>query len=147
MYCKKCGKTTTGDNTLCDDCKAAEIGANKTNVSMLSFGKALASIIMGFGTFIVSCVLNSSGEQMHLVAMILMILIDIAAIVLAIFFGAKAIHTYSAFDASVKDRKPTPAFILGLIGVILAGIAAVMVLVFLLVELPQIVSYPYMLIA
>ena len=145
MYCTKCGKTTTGDNTLCDDCKAAKSDVNQTNVSMLSFGKALASIIMSFGTFIVSCVLNGSGARMNLIAMIFMIIIDVAAIVLAIFFGAISIHTYGTFKASATDKKPTPAFILGLIGVIMAGIAAVIVLVFLLVELPQIVSRVYLL--
>lgn len=145
MYCRKCGKATTGDNTLCDDCKATESKVEQTNVSMLSFGKALASIIMGFGTFIVSCVLNGSGSRMNLIAMIFMIIIDVAAIVLAILFGAKAIHTYSTFKPSGTESKPTPAFILGLIGVILAGIAAVVVLVFLLVELPQIVSRGYFL--
>ena len=149
MFCRKCGKQTTGNNELCEDCKAAENVAvlksgeqsdtNKSNVSMLSFGKALASTITGFGVFIVSNVLNGSGARMNLIAMIFMAVIDIAAIVLAIVFGSMAIRTYGTYKANTA-KKPTPAFILGIIGVVLAGIATVIVLVFLFVELPEIVT-------
>lgn len=149
MFCVKCGKPTNGNDDLCEECKAAENAAalaksggfndpDKPNTSMLSFGKALASTIMGFGVFIISNVLNSSGWQMNIVAMIFMLLIDIAAIVLAIVFGAKAIHTYSNFRSGA-DKKPLPAFVLGIIGVILAGIATVIVIVFLFIGLPEIV--------
>ena len=148
MFCRKCGKQTFGTEDLCDDCKAAEAAAAQTNaqpasekinVSMISFGKALASIITGFGVFIVSNVLNNSGERMNLIAMIFMAIIDVAAIVLAIVFGSMAIRTYGAYKANTA-KKPTPAFVLGIIGVILAGISAVIVLVFLFVELPAIVT-------
>ena len=147
MFCRKCGKQTFGTEELCDDCKAAEAAAQmngqpaseKTNVSMLSFGKGLASIITGFGVFIVSNVLNNSGERMNLIAMIFMAIIDVAAIALAIVFGSMAIKTYGAYKANTA-KKPTPAFVLGIIGVVLAGIATVIVLVFLFVELPAIVS-------
>lgn len=151
MYCVKCGKLTVGNDNLCPDCRAAENAAGfvqpavvpdppKSNVSMLSFGKALASTIMGFGVFIISSVLNGSGSYMNLISMIFMIIIDIAAIVLSIVFGAKAIHTYSTFKAGAGKR-PLPAFILGIIGVVLAGIATVIVIVFLFVDLPQIAAY------
>lgn len=149
MFCVKCGKRTTGNNELCEDCKAAETAvavqpgelpvADKSNVSMLSFGKALASTIMGFGVFIVSTVLNESGRSMNLIAMIFMAIIDIAAIVLAIVFGSMAIRTYGTYKANT-DKRPTPAFVLGIIGVVLAGIATVIVIVFLFVEMPAIVS-------
>lgn len=148
MYCAKCGKQTNGSETVCEDCKAAEAAAavkpvdydpNKPNVSMLSFGKALASIIMGFGVFIVSNVLNTSASYMNIVAMIFLILIDVTAIVLAIVFGSKAIRTYGAFRAGA-DKKPTAAFVMGIIGVVLAGIATVILLVFMFVELPIIVA-------
>lgn len=149
MYCVKCGKPTNGDDELCEECKAAEAATvvnsepvvqKKPGVSMAAFGKALASIIMGFGVFIISSVLNSSGARMHLVAMILMTVIDVAVIAVGIFLGAKAIHTYSA-ASKTDDKKPLPAFILGLIGVVLAGIATVMIIVFLFVGLPDIVAY------
>ena len=148
MFCAKCGKVTFGNEELCEECKAnansaeavkaSESDTNKTNVTMLSFGKALASIIMGFGVFIISNVLNSTGARMNLAAMICMLIIDVAVTVLAIVFGAKAIHTYSTFKSGAK--KPLPAFILGIIGVILAGIATVIILVFLCVELPEIAA-------
>lgn len=76
---------------------------------------------------------------MNLIAMIFMLVIDIAAIVLAIIFGAKGIHAYSTFKLG-PAKKPTPAFVLGIIGVILAGIATVMVVVFLFIGLPDIVA-------
>lgn len=148
MYCIKCGKRVNGVGDVCDECKAAmtnpsanSLGSAESeniNVTMLSFGKALASILMGFGVFIVSSVLNSAGARMNFIAMIFMAIIDVAAIVLAIFFGAKAIQKYGSFKATA-GKKPTPAFILGIIGVVLAGIAAVIVVVFLFVELPAIV--------
>lgn len=151
MFCVKCGKPTIGNDRLCPDCKAAEnVGglvqsvelpdSDKSNATMLSFGKALASIIMGFGVFIISSVLNTSGAYMNLIAMIFMLIIDIAVIVLSIVFGAKAIHTYSTFKSGV-GKKPLPAFVLGIIGVVLAGIAAVIVVVFLFVGLPEIAAY------
>ena len=147
MFCTRCGKQTNGAEEICADCRAAEFAARsaeaneigKPNAGMLYFGKGLASIIMGFGVFIVSNVLNGSGARMNFVAMIFMMIIDIAAIVLAISFGAMAIHKYSTFKTGI-GKKPTPAFILGIIGVILAGIAAVIVFVFLFVGFPDIVS-------
>ncbi|MDE7405387.1 MAG: hypothetical protein K2M89_00740 [Clostridiales bacterium] len=147
MYCVKCGKQTNGDETLCQDCKAAEktvdtvkpvpSDPNQPNTSMLSFGKALASTIMGFGAFILSNVLNSGGWGMKLISMIFMVIIDVAVIVLSIVFGSLSIRTYSTFKSG-GNKKPIPAFILGIIGVILAGIATVITLVFLLVDLPAI---------
>ena len=142
MFCTKCGKQTNETAGLCEDCKAeknvAELtGTNKINTGILSFGKALASIIMGFGAFIVSCVLNGSGVRMNLIAMIFMLVIDIAAIVLAIIFGGKGIRAYSTFKLG-SAKKPVPAFILGIIGVVLAGISTVIIVVFLFVGIPQI---------
>lgn len=142
MFCTKCGKQTNETDGLCEDCKAKENVAelsdiNNTNTGMLSFGKALASTIIGFGTFIVSSVLNGSGVRMNLIAMIFMLVIDIAAIVLAIIFGAKGIRVYSTFSLG-SAKKPVPAFVLGIIGVILAGIATVIIVVFLFVGLPEI---------
>ena len=148
MYCIKCGKQTDGDEKLCPDCKAAESTANlaksneptnpdKGNANMLCFGRALASAIMGFGVFIISNVLNSGGWRMKLISMIFMIIIDVAAIVLSILFGSQAIRAYS-MSKSGAGKKPLPAFVLGIIGVILAGIATVIVLIFLLVQLPEI---------
>lgn len=142
MFCKKCGKQIAGNDELCEECKAAEntngLDSNKSNVGMLSFGKALASTIMGFGVFIISNVLESSGAYMNLISMIFLSIIDVAVIALSIVFGAKAIHTYSTYKAS-SSKKPLPAFVLGIIGVVLAGIATVIVLVFLFVRLPEIV--------
>ena len=148
MYCVKCGKQTNGDETICQDCKAAEKTAesvksggqsdsNQPNTTMLSFGKALASAIMGFGVFILSNVLNSGGLGMKLISMIFMVIIDVAVIALTIVFGSLAIRTYSTFKSG-GNKKPIPAFILGIIGVILAGIATVITLIFLLVDLPAI---------
>ena len=142
MFCIKCGKQTNDPDGLCEDCKAQknaaeQADADKINTGMLCFGKALASTIMGFGVFIVSCVLNNVGVRMNLVAMIFMLIIDIAATVLAIVFGAKGIHAYSTFKLN-SGKKPIPAFILGIIGVVLAGIATVIVVVFMFVGLPQI---------
>ncbi|MDE6029315.1 MAG: hypothetical protein K2F90_03235 [Clostridiales bacterium] len=150
MYCVKCGKQTEGDETLCKDCKAAEnatvaksnepIAQNapntKTNANMLCFGRALASAIMGFGVFIISNVLNSGGWRMLLISMIFMIIIDVAAIVMTIIFGSQAIRAYGTFKTDNTNKKPLPAFVLGIIGVILAGIATVMVLIFLMIQLP-----------
>ena len=142
MFCVKCGKQTNDPDGLCEDCKAAKnaaelANADKTNTGMLSFGKALASTIMGFGVFIVSSVLNSVGVHMNLIAMIFMLVIDIAATVLAIIFGAKGIHAYSTFKLG-SSKKPVPAFILGIIGVVLAGISTVIIVVFLFVGIPEI---------
>lgn len=142
MFCVKCGKQTDETDGLCEDCKAEKNAAelsdtNKPNTGMLNFGKALASTIMGFGAFIVSIELDSSGVRMNLIAMIFMLVIDIAAIVLAIIFGAKGIHAFSTFKLG-SGKKPIPAFILGIIGVVLAGIAAVIIVVFLFVGLPEI---------
>lgn len=141
MFCIKCGKQTNGNDELCEDCKAAETAAGldteRPNSAMFSFGKALASTIMGFGVFIISNVLNATGAGMNIIAMIFMLIIDVAAIVLAIVFGSKAIHTYSTFKCGI-GKKPLPAFILGIIGVVLAGIATVIVLVFMFVGLPEI---------
>lgn len=148
MYCVKCGKQTDGDERLCQDCKAAEnrvdtvkasepSNPDKSNTNMLCFGRALASAIMGFGVFIISNVLNSGGWGMKLISMIFMLIIDVAAIVLTIIFGSQAIRTYSTFKSG-DNKKPVPAFVLGIIGVILAGIATVIVLIFLLIELPAI---------
>ena len=142
MFCVKCGKQTNDPDGLCEDCKAAknaaeQSDADKPNTGMLSFGKALASTIMGFGVFIVSSVLNSEGLYMNLIAMIFMLVIDIAATALAIFFGAKGIHAYSTFKLGA-GKKPVPAFVLGIVGVILAGISTVIIVVFLFVGLPEI---------
>ena len=142
MFCVKCGKQTNEADGLCEDCKAVKNAAelsdtNKLNTGMLGFGKSLASTIMGFGVFIVSSVLNNVGARMNLIAMIFMLLIDIAATVLAIVFGAKGIRAYSTFKSG-SAKKPLPAFILGIIGVVLAGIATVIVVVFLFVGLPEI---------
>ena len=144
MFCVKCGKQTNETDSLCEDCKAeknvAELpDTDKINTGMLNFGKALASTIMGFGAFIVSSVLNGSGARMNLIAMIFMLVIDIAAIVLAIVFGAKGIRAYSNFKLG-SGKKPVPAFVLGIIGVVLAGISAVIIVVFLFVGLPEIAS-------
>ncbi len=144
MFCVKCGKQTNESDGICEDCKpeknATELSdTNKINTGMISFGKALASTIMGFGAFIVSSVLNGSGARMNLIAMIFMLIIDIAAIVLAIIFGAKGIRAYSNFKLG-SGKKPVPAFVLGIIGVVLAGISSVIIVVFLFVGLPEIAS-------
>lgn len=145
MYCVKCGKQIAENETLCQSCKEIENAAkpaksadsNKSNTSMLCFGRALAAAIMGFGVFIVSSVLNSVGLSINIISMVFMLIIDISVIVLAIVFGSQAIRAYGTFK-STTDRKPIPAFVLGIIGVILAGIATVIVLIFLFVELPNI---------
>ncbi|MDE7454750.1 MAG: hypothetical protein K2M64_02855 [Clostridia bacterium] len=153
MYCKKCGKPTVGNEEICQDCKAATATTtaekdeilvndpNQPNATMISFGKGLASTIMGFGVFIVSNVLESRGKYMNLVSMILLSIIDVAVIALSIVFGAMAIHKYGSFKSN-STKKPLPAFIMGLIGVVLAGISAVIVLVFLFVDVPEMASIP-----
>lgn len=147
MYCKKCGKETVGNNDLCEECKMAETATvvkpvelsdpNRPNGAMLSFGKALASTIIGFGSFIMSTVLD---ETMNIVSLIMMTIISIAGIALSIVFGSMAIGTYSGYKSN-GGRRPVAAFVLGIIGVVLAGIATVALLVFLFRDVPNIATY------
>ena len=99
----------------------AEPAAPEGSPVMIGFGKALTSAILSFVAYILSLV--STGVAAEDGSIGVLIFLALPATVVALILGISSIKT---FKASIYSPKPIPALILGISGVVLSGIAALL---------------------
>jgi hypothetical protein len=145
MYCNRCGKYLEGDSTLCTECEKAErkekkraeyyidtsaepyyepeIEVPEKDNRMYGFGKSLASTIIGFVAFMWSYIMVISiiSENAGMVASFILVLIGL--IITSLVLGLKSIFLFNK-RRRLGAAKPIATLILGINGVSLAGLAA-----------------------
>ena len=107
---------------------------SKSNV-MLGFGKALASVIVGFVGYIFTFIslgvtvgISENAGSGFEGTCIALVLFALALVVVSLVFGIMSIGTFRQ-NKSSKNGKPIPALVMGIVSVIVSSLDALILLI------------------